>query len=146
MKLYNILFVLAFVFALSACGGEKKGKEAADDDKKEQTDDKHSDANHDEDKAKENTSDAGLDGEWNVVSVGGDVLPEEENMILTFDAEGNLIMTTSAGDQKATFALSQDGKSIDVKSPDGDEVWQVKELTENKLVLLDKETEIVLKR
>ena len=91
-----------------------------------------------------------LIGIWNVETVSGIAAPDGASLSVEFKKDKKIRLTANGTEiEKGSWKIGKDGKKIEVKNPDDDseELWGIKTLDKNSLVLLDLISgEIVMKR
>jgi hypothetical protein len=91
-----------------------------------------------------------LQNKWDVQSVGGKPAPEGITLSIEFKKDSKVVLVSNGNSiERGSWKLGKDGKKIEIKdTEDGsEEVWGIKVLDKDKLIIIDiRSGEIVMKK
>jgi hypothetical protein len=91
-----------------------------------------------------------LQNKWDVQSVGGKPAPEGITLSIEFKKDSKVVLVSNGNSiERGSWKLGKDGKKIEVKDKEdgSEEVWGIKVLDKDKLIIIDiRSGEIVMKK
>jgi hypothetical protein len=91
-----------------------------------------------------------LQNKWDVQSVGGKPAPEGITLSIEFKKDSKVVLVSNGNSiERGSWKLGKDGKKIEVKDKEdgSEEVWGIKVLDKDKLIIIDQKSgEIAMKK
>ncbi|MEX1000759.1 MAG: lipocalin family protein [Crocinitomicaceae bacterium] len=92
-------------------------------------------------------SEPSIEGKWKIESVSSEELTDaEKTLTVDFQADGKLVSERDGETREEEWELSEDGKTLTIKSGDREIENKVIELTEDKLVLKERDDKVTFSR